>query len=443
MKNKLLYLGLLAFVPSLFGQQTQVEKCATVNYMNYRESIQPGYIQATKDAFNQSNSKTNYSAKSDETYVIPVVVHVVYNTPNQNLPDSVILDQIRVLNEDYNRMNADSVNLRSEFLPYAGKANIQFKLAEFDPQGNPTNGITRTQTSTTSFMDMMGMLSGDMSSMEKVKSTANGGIDPWNQSRYLNIWVCNMAVNLMGMEMPMLLGYATPPANLPNWPAGSTANMSDGVVIQYQVFGSNNPNPFDMGLGTPYNVKGRTATHEVGHYLGLRHVWGDGDCSQDDGIADTPNAADQSQQDCDNTKNTCTDNIGGVDLPDMIENFMDYSAEDCQNTFTAQQVDLMRSVLEDHRFDLINNNPALSITKVDMLNASMYPNPANGSVTITTDKHISGTIVVIDLNGKEVLSQNVNGVESTLNITSLSNGVYQVVIVGANGASNTLKLVKL
>lgn len=443
MKKKLLILSGLSFLAApTVAQETATKRCATVEYMNYRESIQPGYIQSTIDVFDNAKPSKGNNNIAKTTYTIPVVVHVVYNSVQQNLHDSIIHDQIRILNEDFNRLNADTVNMRSEFQPYVGYGNVEFKLAQFDQNGNPTNGITRTQTTVTSFMDLVGFFTGDMSSVEKVKSSADGGIDPWNQSRYLNIWICNMAINLGSGEIPMLMGYATPPDNLPNWPAGSTAGLGDGVVIQYQAFGSNNPNPIDMG-GQAFVVKGRTVTHEVGHYLGLRHVWGDGDCTQDDGISDTPNAASESQQDCNKTKNTCVDNIGGADLPDMVENYMDYSAEDCQNTFTAEQMALIRSVLENERFDLINDNAALTIKHQEQLQASLHPNPANTSITLKSEEYLNGSIHISDVNGKIVKEVNANGLEIVIDIENLQNGIYQVSITGNTGSSKVIKLVKI
>ncbi|MCO5259697.1 MAG: zinc-dependent metalloprotease [Crocinitomicaceae bacterium] len=432
---KITFLVASAFFLSFAGmsQAQSIQRCATIEYMNHRENVQPGYIQSTKNVFDAAKSlKSGNQAKSDETYIIPVVVHVVYNKAQENIDDSVIFDQIRVLNEDYKRQNADSVNLRAEFLPYAGKANIEFKLANFDPNGIPTTGITRTQTTKTSFLNFGSGLA------EDVKSTAAGGIDPWNQSRYLNIWVCNMALVIGTMEMPMVLGYATPPDNLPNWPAGSTGGMSDGVVIQYQVFGSNNPTP--LAGGTPYTVKGRTVTHEVGHYLGLRHIWGDGDCSQEDGIDDTPNADSESSSDCVKTKNTCVDAIDGVDLPDLVENYMDYSAEDCQNTFTKGQVELMRGVIENNRWDLVNDNDALAINKLNIIDASLYPNPANSSVTLSTTKSVSGNIVITDINGKVVKEVKANGLKTIIDVSDLNNGFYQITIDGVVKAQKFVKL---
>ena len=419
---------------SLFGcftvsAQTTIHRCATVDAIEYQEQLTPGYKEAVNAAFQAAKDlNINPESKSTALYTIPVVFHVVHNIAEENIPDSVIIDQIRVLNEDYGRLNPDTVNMRSDFDIVKGNPRIAFKLAQIDPNGQPTTGITRTNTATTSF-GSLAFLSGDMSDLEKVKSTADGGHDPWDQSRYLNIWVCDMS--LFGFTA--LLGYATPPAGLPNWPPGSTAGLGDGVVLQYQVVGSNNPN--DLGAG--FVVKGRTASHEIGHYLGLRHIWGDGDCTAEDGIDDTPNAADQSQTDCDPSKNTCTDNIQGIDLPDMIENYMDYSAEDCQNSFTAQQVSLMHGVLELQRYDLVHNNPA-SIDEL-ALALAVFPNPANDKLTISTTSNIE-TIAVYDMSGKQI-NVELNGNE--LNVNHLDSGVYVLHVMNAQHHTSSIRFIKL
>lgn len=443
MKNYIWLFAATFLSLGVHAQTPQSKRCATVEYVNYRESVQPGYQHQTEKAFQAARSKAeNAVNKSTTTYTIPVVVHVVYNTAAQNIPDSVIYNQIQILNEDYNRENADSVNLRSEFFPVVGRGKIRFELATIDPSGNPTTGITRTQTTHATFLDMLGFLGGDMSSTERVKSSANGGINPWNQSKYLNIWVCNMAVSFMGQETPMLMGYATPPSGLPNWPAGSTDGMSDGVVIQYQVFGRNNPNPLVVS-GSTQVVKGRTVTHEVGHYLGLRHIWGDdASCSVDDGVSDTPNATAESDFDCNKTKNTCTnDQIGGVDLPDMVENFMDYSAEDCQNTFTDKQIQLMRAVLENQRFDLIDNNLAISESK--QAHFTLYPNPAKTEVVLGLTENEATHVRVLELQGKLIQEFPVVGSNTVINVSNLQSGIYQVEVTLANGTKQVVKLMKL
>lgn len=425
--TKLLTTLILTLSAFTWGQE--IQRCMTPQAIQYQESLTPGFIQHANDHFLQAKLySTNNEVKSMGAHTIPVVVHVVYNTPEQNIPDSVILDQIAVLNTDYNRQNADTVNLRPEFDPIAGNPQINFVLAGVDPNGNATTGITRTQTATQSFGSLT-LLSGDFSDLEKVKSTVDGGEDPWDPDHYLNIWVCNMSVNFFGTEVTALLGYATPPAGLPNWPQGGpTANLVDGVVIQFQAFGSNNPNPLDPGTG-PIDVRGRTPVHEVGHYLGLRHIWGDGDCTAHDGIDDTPNADSQSNSDCDVMKNTCTDTILGLDLPDMVENYMDYSAETCQNSFTQGQVDLMKGVLEVERYDLAHNNPAAAVEEHQMYLVEIFPNPTESSFVIQAKDISIEEVLLISLDGKQVMSKTNYCNGDKIDVSQLVNGVYIVQLI--------------
>lgn len=418
----LLAIGFACLSTITFSQN--LHRCVTQEAIQYQENITPGFIDQVQQVFENSKAySSNNLEKAGAIYNIPVVVHVVYNTPEQNLADSVIFNQIQTLTEDYNRLNADTVNMRSDFDIVKGSPQINFILAQVDPTGASTTGITRTSTSTSSF-GSFAFLTGDFTDLEKVKSTMDGGEDPWDQSRYLNIWVCNMSINIFGTETTALLGYATPPSGLPNWPPGSTPNLSDGVVIQFQAFGSNNPNILDAGGGA-IDVRGRTASHEVGHYLGLRHIWGDGDCTAEDGIDDTPNADAQSNQDCDITKNTCTDNIQGVDLPDMIENFMDYSEETCQNSFTQGQVDLMHGVLENQRFDLVNNNPA-AINELDLISFSIAPNPATNQIQIESSDVIQ-KISIVSVDGQIAYTVELNNTSTIINTSELARGYYYVI----------------
>lgn len=428
MKNKLLLLFFTFSCSATLFAQTNFERCATQQLIQHRENLYPGYAENVQRAFD--NAKMNISGARNTVYEIPVVVHVVYNNADQNLADSIIMEQIASLNEDYRRLNADTINMRADFQPHVGDPMIQFRLADFDPQGNPTTGITRTQTSTTSF-GSINFLFGDMSDLEAIKSTADGGIDPWDQDRYLNIWVGNMEIS----GTPALLGYATPPAGLSNWPAGSTNGMDDGVVIQYQAFGRNNPNVIDMGNGA-IDIRGRTVSHEVGHYLGLRHIWADGDCTADDGVADTPNADAESNFDCDDTKNTCTDNIGGVDLPDMIENYMDYSAETCQNSFTQGQIDIMRSVLENERDGLLNNGAlGIAAKTIEKPNINIYPNPATSSFSIDFGQKFENyKIIVVDLTGKSIYQSTAISSITSIDASNWQSGTYIINIVDNHGS---------
>jgi len=322
---------------------------------------------------------------SQETYYIPVVFHVVYNQDYQNLPDSVLESQIDVLNEDYRRLNENASETRDEFLEFAGDPNIEFFLANTDPNGNYTNGIVRKYTERVEFLMFEDVFSNEIT-LDEVKFSATDGSDAWDTNKYLNVWICNIgSLDVLGLELGQVYGYAYPPTNIdvalasldnvivPDWPVDmlSSDENVQGVVLHYTAVGRNNPFANDDGMTE--NNMGRAAVHEVAHYLGLRHIWGDalaffGDdgCMVDDGIEDTPNASDQAGYVCDLNKNSCSgDNFGqsNVDLPDMVENYMDYSPGACQNLFTNGQINIMRTILEFSRPGLINNTPSINITE--------------------------------------------------------------------------------
>lgn len=431
MKNAIVVLiSLLSF--TAFGQD--FHRCYSHEALLEQEEKTPGYIGRVDEIFERA--KHFESQDREDVYTIPVVVHIVYNTDAENLPDSVIYNQIAGLNADYRRLNEDAGNVRDTFNTIVGDTFIGFELAAFDPSGNPTNGITRTNSDVESFFSL------EMSPAEGVKSTANGGIDPWDQSRYLNIWVCDMSV----FGTVFLLGYATPPDGLPHWPEGAIDGLADGVVVQYEAFGSNNPNPLIAG-GEEIDVRGRTTTHEVGHYLGLRHIWGDGDCTEQDGVDDTPNAEDQSGS-CDLVKNTCVDDIADLgDLPDMVENYMDYSPETCQNSFTLGQVGIMRGVLEIDRFDLVNDNPALSINSDQLVvsDFKLFPNPSSGIVQFSAtnlDESLITRIEVLNETGQSVQAWQLPLGTLSTEIEGLPKGIYFVRMTNEIGI-RTEKLVIL
>lgn len=414
-------LSVLAILPLMVGAQ-DFYRCYTHEALQHVEASSPGYIDRVNEIFERAKLAEGFNR--DEVYTIPVVVHIVYDIDEKNVPDSVVYNQIASLNADFRRLNEDADNVRDTFNTIVGDTHIQFALASIDPEGNPTTGITRTETEVESFFDFVTIA-------EDVKSTADGGIDPWDQEHYLNIWVCDMSI----FGFVNILGYATPPDGLDHWPPDATTGLADGVVVQYQAFGANNPVPLEIGAET-YEVLGRTLTHEVGHYLGLRHIWGDGDCTEQDGVDDTPNAESQSSQDCDITKNTCVDDIADLgDLPDMVENFMDYSAESCQNSFTHGQIEIMRGVLEVERYELVNGGAEASVEEWNTLapEIKLYPNPASGPATLIFEETGNYTVNILDETGKLMQTYRTNNDINQLTLDGLSKGFYLIQISSLEG----------
>ncbi|GAB4492555.1 MAG: hypothetical protein OHK0045_20370 [Raineya sp.] len=338
-----------------FGQK----KCGSYEYEMELRAKYPSM--GTVEQFEQwmaqkiAERRNNPAARTGP-YKIPVIIHVIYQNSNaaiangsENIPYGQAISQIRVLNEDYQRTNADAVNTRAIFVPRAGSMpDLEFVAATKDPNGNvlAEPGVRRINGQTT-----FGRTSWDQSSCNSILKPAT----IWDPERYLNIWVVNLGTSLFG--------YAQFPegSGLPGMPGGAQTSNTDGVVLNYRSTGSNyNPDgtpvsggPYILSPLSPGTDRGRTATHEIGHWLGLRHSWGDGDCSVDDFCADTPWQGGDSPltTNCpsSHTRNTCTtiDTPYGVDANDQIENYMDYSADVCMNMFTLDQVNRMYVVLED------------------------------------------------------------------------------------------------
>jgi len=399
-----------------------IHRCGAEMYNKAMEAKFPGYIESLQAAFN--NAVNSPSPRSGEVYRIPVVFHVIYNTDKQNIPDSCIYNQIKVLNDAYRNRHADTANTRAIFKPLAGDAEIEFFLADTDPDGNPTSGITRTHTDIETFGDITIIIGGfNLDYFEQMKFTDKGGHDAWPTNKYLNIWVADAGFNFLGIYLPALLGLATPPRypSLPdNWPEGSVDGIVDGVFLQYQTIGNNNPYKDDLqGLVSA----GRTAVHEIGHYFGLRHINGDEDCG-DDGIDDTPEMVLSTQEagSCPGADiNTCNSDQPD-DLPDMWENYMDYSNDICQTLFTAGQVNHMRKVLTTQR-DTLYNWP-LKTEKVLQRHLSLYPNPAQNEFRLI-DMEPGGALSVRDAFGLEVIKID-KLKDNTVSIRDLPSGFYVI-----------------
>jgi hypothetical protein len=236
---------------------------------------------------------------------IKTIVHVVYNTDEQNVSLAQVRSQIRTLSKDFRATNPDRSQTPAPWKGLVTDSRIQFKLVD----------VTRTRTARKTFTHDDG-----------VKRKASGGVAPVNPKSHLNLWVCPLAGGL--------LGYA-------QFPGGPQA--TDGVVINYRAFGTSGT------AQSPFN-KGRTATHEVGHYFNLRHIWGDTpDCSGSDMVADTPNCAGPNFNTPAFPVVTCNNGPNG----DMFVNYMDYVDDAAMFMFTTQQVLRMRTALETMRSGLL------------------------------------------------------------------------------------------
>ncbi len=337
--------------------QSQPYHCGSADYLTSLDSQYPGSI----DQLTRITDHSQYRSRSG-TVTIPVVFHVVYNASVENLASTYLNAQIDLLNKSYARENSDTTNMRSIFQSRVGPSKIRFILDQ----------VIRVSTSMTSFdaSSSSGFANSDI-----VKQSASGGSDAVSPDKKLNIWICDLTKD----GSNTLIGYAYPPIGAPNWSSGSQAPTPafDGVVIDYTDVGGPLKQPIGYGSG----FRGKALVHEVGHYLGLRHIWGDdgGACQgqagyKDDGLSDTPVADDYSNFDCNKTKNTCTESSG--DLLDMVENYMDYSSANCQNSFTKMQVSAMEYVLDNIRVN-VRVPLGISATEEAAKKISLYPNPVS------------------------------------------------------------------
>lgn len=359
--------------------------------------------------------------------LIPVVIHVIHTGTavgvGTNIPDSQIQEQIRILNEDFRRKNADANRTPAEFLPVAADANIEFVLAKQDPNGLPTSGIIRLQ--------------GPKTIYSPDDATLIGQLSQWNPEEYMNIWV-------VPLTSPFI-GYASfPVSNLPGLNFTPFPVITDGVTIDYRFFG--------MGGSATTASRGRTATHEVGHYLGLRHIWGDGGCGVDDFVLDTPEQ-DASNTICNTnpTKFSCGNN-------NMIQNYMDYTPDPCMNIFTKGQVERFDVVLANspRRASLVNNRATKEPVLADRdlsLRRIIQPSDAicDQNITPSVEVQNTGTSLITSAriefkrNGQLVESKRFGlnlqtGQTATLSFSSIlasgDTNEFQFTIVQVNDASD-------
>ena len=416
MKNCILLVLSVLSVEFVMSQ----EKCASHTLHQQRLDSDPNYVSAVSLA--QSHSKQWVQEHAGENnkvlLTIPVVVHVLYKNAAQNISDAQIQSQIDVLNADYRALN--QITLPDYFDSLKADIEVEFCLATVDPEGNPTNGITRTSTSGGTFFNYFSPFNDD------IKYDSLGGRNAWPTNQYLNIWV--------GELFPGLLGYAQFP--------GDPKVNADGVAITTTAFGT-------VGNIDPISAGGRTSTHEIGHWMGLYHIWGDENaCTGSDSIVDTPNMGAASNQGCDVIANTCSNEDsfwGGFDPTDMVFNYMDYSSDTCMGMFTKGQKLRMHGFLNtDPRRNALfsSNGCGVAGIKEEMTNQlTLLPNPATAEVKIL----INGNAQVLELrtlNGQFIQSLENPGAVEIMDLSVLPAGMYFVHVIRDGKVIGIEKLIK-
>ena len=304
-------------------------RCGTYEYTtlrhgNFQKENEQKFEEWLEKKIDRRIDQTSIGRTAIDYYEVQVVVHVIHNgeTIGQgtNISTEQIMSQLDVLNLDFNRLNNDATNTPTEFTTVAGRMNIKFALAQHDPQGNTTNGINRVQGPKPDWI---------MGDDKELKA-----LSYWNANNYLNIWVCNLTD---------VAGYTQfPVSTLPGLENTSSNPLTDGIVIRYHAFGSSDYGSFNLDYGLD---KGRTTTHEVGHFLGLRHIWGDGaDCNGTDYVGDTPPQSKSSTNCPVHPQLQCP---AENPRPAMFQNFLDLTNDECMNLFTKGQVIRMQTVLEN------------------------------------------------------------------------------------------------
>ena len=428
--------------PVIFGKEISSEyinadtgmiRCISSQYEEYLLSLEENSNPVRKEQSEQATQETN------EVFVVPVVVHIIHSGQavgvGRNISDARVLSQITVLNEDFRKMAGsagDGIN------PLGVDTEIEFCLAQTDPDGNPTNGINRVNLGTTTWNEY------NVETILKPQTQ-------WDPTKYFNIWVCQFGGNL-----DQVLGYAQFPSGtgLAGLAGGSpiTAN-TDGVIIEWRAFGRDTeaPGTYFMYSSTAGYNKGRTTTHEIAHALGLRHIWGDtpGVCtvntvdSLQDYCPDTPPHAGPNDSCFATWQTTCT---GHTPMP---ENYMDYGHDTCLNTFTANQKTRMRTALLNgtRRASLLTSevcSPPASTDNFGLGMLSLYPNPTNNmlNLVLPDNYELSGKVTVYNTVGQVMFSGNIADTNIySIDVSGYSNGVYLVKVEKEN-QSKTLRFIK-
>ena len=390
-----LLINLLFWSISIVHAQHHIPRC---NFDSiYMKSLQSDdfiklieYEEIAFEKYMKSKHKERLS-----TYTIPVVVHIVQNEENTDMgiSDLQIFEQIEILNNSYNALNNDISLTPTEFIDLVGNPEIEFCLASVDPNGYSTNGITRTNTSVNSFS----------TGLNNIKYTDQGGIDAWDTDSYLNIWVGKITTGVLGYSN-------TPTSNIPE--------HEQGLVVGYSYFSYSDHSIYNMG---------KTAVHEIGHYLNLKHPWGIGGCdNNNDFVSDTPisEAA---------YFGNPTHPMISCETTDMFMNYMDYVNDSSMVMFSQGQVDRMHFALLYYRPSILESNGCgipLLISEYEIIHASEV-NASDGEI------HLDITSGIAPFNILYLADGDTLGVDIQ-DLNNISQGNYSVLITDSIGQQLTL-----
>ncbi|KAA3632285.1 MAG: T9SS C-terminal target domain-containing protein [Bacteroidetes bacterium] len=403
--------GLLFLLLWTFAGKVNAQRCLSQIILN--DQIQRDErVQYSRDHFEEQlqNWLRNPASEagSRDVTTIDVVVHVVWHEMEEMISEEQVLSQIEVLNEDFRALNNPlELVIYPPFQQLVADMELEFKLATVDPSGNPTNGINYVQT------DVEHIASKYSGGQRRICHDDLGGADAWCYHNYLNIWV--------GSYNGGVLGEAS-------FPGQEVAHPEeDGIRISYKAFGRT-PN-----LEEPYHL-GRTLTHEIGHFFNLFHPWGQSDaeppnldCSDDDGVTDTPKQAF-------NYKNTCFLSLHqSCGTPDLHWNFMNYTDDACMGMFSLGQQEVVIATLMNARSGLMNGS-SCSVGVHNPLEArdiSIFPNPVNNFLHIDLKEEIDKEYYywILDAYGKTVVEKKpMQPGINQITLGNLENGFYLVTI---------------
>jgi hypothetical protein len=389
--------------------------CVSQSYIEQQQSADPmlaGRLSAVESFIQHQQTNMRITGSGAASVIqIPVVVHVVYKTNADNISDEQIISQIQALNRDFRRDNFDTVNTPERFRSVAADVQIEFVLATADPMGRKTNGIVRKQTTVDSW-----------SNNDNIKFASTGGDNAWDSRFFLNIWVGNL--------QSVICYYSSPGCD----------SAKDGLVIASSAFGT-------IAKTGVYNM-GRTVVHEAGHWLGLKHIWGDYYCG-DDLVDDTPKQGNFTPGCPSGFRSSCSNGTTG----DMYMNYMDYTSDACLNMFTIGQKQRMRSLFAagGPRASILASKglqapwtqeaplPVVEVAPVKRF----YPNPFTNEILLHLSADWVGKHVrVMNVNGTTLLTLTITSAEQKINLSSLRKGIY--FLQGSSGEERfSEKLVKL